>query len=52
MGSGISHTLAGGVGTITMDDGKVNALLPHMLGELNAVPCVTRGGTPGRDYGL
>jgi len=36
MGSGISHTLAGGVGTITMDDGKVNALSPHMLGELNA----------------
>lgn len=36
MGSGISYTLAGGVGTITMDDGKVNALSPHMLGELNA----------------
>jgi enoyl-CoA hydratase len=36
MRSGISYTLAGGVGTITMDDGKVNALSPHMLGELNA----------------
>jgi enoyl-CoA hydratase/carnithine racemase len=36
MGNGISYTLAGGVGTITMDDGKVNALSPRMLGELNA----------------
>jgi hypothetical protein len=36
MGSGISHTLARGVGTITTDDGKVNALSPHMPGELNA----------------
>jgi enoyl-CoA hydratase len=36
MGSGVSYTLASEVGTITMDDGKVNALSPHMLGELNA----------------
>src|SRR5215468_869589 len=36
MGRGICYTLADGVATITMDDGKVNALSPHMLGELNA----------------
>jgi enoyl-CoA hydratase len=36
VGSGISYTLADGVGTITMDDGKVNALSPHLLGELSA----------------
>lgn len=36
MGTGIDYTLAGGVATITMDDGKVNVLSPHMLGELNA----------------
>jgi len=35
MGTGIDYTLAGGVATITMDDGKVNALSPRMLGELN-----------------
>ena len=35
MGTGIDYTLAGGVATIAMDDGKVNALSPHMLGELN-----------------
>lgn len=36
MGNGISYTLTDGVGTITMDDGKVNALSPQMLGELHA----------------
>jgi enoyl-CoA hydratase len=35
MGTGIRYTLADGVGTITMDDGKVNALSPQVLGELN-----------------
>jgi hypothetical protein len=38
MGSGITHTLAGGAGTITMDDGKASAPSPHRLGELNAAP--------------
>jgi len=36
MGTGIDYTLADGVATITMDDGKVNVLSPHMLAELNA----------------
>ena len=36
MATGIDYTLADGVATITMDDEKVNALSPHMLGELNA----------------
>jgi enoyl-CoA hydratase len=36
MGTGIGYALADGVATITMDDGKVNALSPRMLGELNA----------------
>ncbi len=36
MGTGIDYMLADGVATITMDDGKVNVLSPHMLGELNA----------------
>jgi enoyl-CoA hydratase len=36
MGRGVNYTLADGVATITMDDGKVNALSPNMLGELNA----------------
>ena len=35
MGTGIGYRLADGVATITMDDGKVNALSPRMLGELN-----------------
>jgi enoyl-CoA hydratase len=32
----VSYALDGGVATIAMDDGKVNALSPAMLGELNA----------------
>jgi enoyl-CoA hydratase len=36
MGAGVSYSLADGVATITMDDGKVNALSPRMLAELGA----------------
>jgi enoyl-CoA hydratase len=36
MGRRVCYTLADGVATITMDDGKVNALSSHMLAELNA----------------
>jgi enoyl-CoA hydratase len=36
MGAGVSYSLADGVATITMDDGKVNALSPPMLAELGA----------------
>jgi enoyl-CoA hydratase len=32
----VGYTLDGGVATITMDDGKVNALSPAMFAELNA----------------
>src|SRR5437763_12340365 len=32
----VSYSLEGGVAGIAMDDGKVNALSPAMLGELNA----------------
>src|SRR4051794_22785468 len=32
----VNYALDGGVATIAMDDGKVNALSPAMLGELNA----------------
>jgi enoyl-CoA hydratase len=32
----VAYSLAGGVATITMDDGKVNALSPRMLREVNA----------------
>lgn len=32
----VAYSLAGGVATITMDDGKVNALSPRMLHEVNA----------------
>src|SRR5690242_1196814 len=32
----VNYTLDGGVATIAMDDGKVNALSPAMFGELNA----------------
>lgn len=32
----VRYALDGGVATIAMDDGKVNALSPAMLGELNA----------------
>src|ERR1700722_1128745 len=52
MGELVSYNGADGVGTITMDDGKVNALSLHMLAELNgaldraeadAVPVVVQG---------
>jgi len=36
MGERTTYQLAGGVATITMDDGKVNVLSPEMLAELNA----------------
>jgi enoyl-CoA hydratase len=36
MGAGVIYSLADGVATITMDDGKVNALSPPMLAELGA----------------
>jgi enoyl-CoA hydratase len=36
MREGVSYTLADGVATITMDDGKVNVLSPRMLGQLGA----------------
>jgi enoyl-CoA hydratase len=36
MGAGVIYSLADGVATITMDDGKVNALSPRMLAELGA----------------
>jgi enoyl-CoA hydratase len=32
----VNYALDGGVATITLDDGKVNALSPAMLGEVNA----------------
>lgn len=35
MGTLVSYRFTGSVATITMDDGKVNALSPEMLGELN-----------------
>jgi enoyl-CoA hydratase len=35
MRTGIRYTLADGVATIAMDDGKVNVLSAHMLSELN-----------------
>jgi enoyl-CoA hydratase len=35
MSKGIGYRLADGVATITMDDGKVNALSPRLLEELN-----------------
>lgn len=36
MGSLVSYAVADGVATVTMDDGKVNALSPAMLAELGA----------------
>ncbi len=36
MGTAVTYVLADSVAWITMDDGKVNALSPSMLGELNA----------------
>jgi enoyl-CoA hydratase len=35
VGTLVSYQVTGSVATITMDDGKVNALSPRMLGELN-----------------
>ncbi|MGH8454212.1 MAG: crotonase/enoyl-CoA hydratase family protein [Nevskiales bacterium] len=32
----VSYQLNGGIATVTMDDGKVNAMSPQMIGELNA----------------
>ncbi len=59
MGSLVSYQLQDGVATITMDDGKVNALSLAMLGEINAAldraeadeAVVVLTGRPGRFSG-
>ena len=59
MGTLVTYTLADGVATVTMDDGKVNALSLQMLGEVNGAldraeadeAVVVLTGRPGRFSG-
>ncbi len=59
MGTLVTYTLADGVATVTMDDGKVNALSLQMLGEVNEAldraeadeAVVVLTGRPGRFSG-